>query len=83
MPKNLSPTTRYRQRKRYYAKHRQNATNGYQPWTIHADRLVAAHEMRDVDIAASIGRSVEAIQMRRFKLKNASAVNLSQSEKRC
>lgn len=74
MPTRLNDATRYRQRKRYYAKHRANAKNGYDTWTISQDESVLKRAMSDVQLAAIIGRSVEAIQIRRCRLLRSNSV---------
>ena len=69
MPTRLSKPTRYRQRKRYYAKHRANATNGGDAWTIEKDQAILRRDMTDAQLSKTIGRSVQAIQIRRSRIK--------------
>ena len=58
-----------RHKKRNYAQTRDNAVNVGQRWTIDQTNMVLAHEISDRELAAKIGRSVEAIQVRRAKVK--------------
>lgn len=63
----LFKETRNAQRKRYYGK-----TNNKYPsrsWTEDEDELVLAHSMTDTELSKAIERSVQAIQVRRCKLK--------------
>lgn len=59
---------RNKSRKRYFSK-TSFAPRGGQVWTSEEQRLVLAHEMTDMELAAKIGRSVGAIQKQRAKLK--------------
>ncbi len=59
--------TRNRQRKRYY---RKTATFCKVEWTAEQEKLVLEHSMTDTELSAIIGHSVQAIQIRRYKLKN-------------
>lgn len=56
------------QKKRYYDK-----TAIYKPscWTSKQDELVLKHTFPDSELSAKIGHSVEAIQIRRSRLKKA------------
>ena len=65
MPKRLNDKTRYIQRKRYYAKHRKNKKNARNPWSLIDEKAVLERKISDVALSEQIGRSVEAIQVRR------------------
>lgn len=54
------------QRMRYYQK-TQDAINSGQRWSDEETELVMKHEMTDTEISKAIGRSVQAIQLRRYK----------------
>lgn len=54
-------------RKRYYGK---TATFKKIPWEKWQDEIVLAHEITDHEISKLVGHSVEAIQIRRSRLKN-------------
>lgn len=58
--------TRNAQNKRYFSK-----TAIYKPrrWTDIEDVIVLEHKNTDMEISKQIGRSVEAIQVRRVRLK--------------
>ena len=56
-------------RKQNYAQTRRNAVRGYRDYTWTEDVMIAAHSMSDRDLSQLIGRSVEAIQIRRSRLK--------------
>ena len=60
--------TRDAQRERYYG----TTSNIYSPrrWTTEEDEKVLAHSITDNRLSNEIKRSVGAIQLRRFKLKN-------------
>ena len=45
------------------------ATNARQRWTIDQDRIVLDSVMSDFDIAIALGRSAQAINLRRSRLK--------------
>lgn len=82
MPTRLNDATRYRQRKRYYAKHRVNARNAYQPWTNRQVEAVMKRDMPDSQLAPLIGRSVEAIQIMRCRLRSNTEVSDSADNER-
>jgi len=67
MPKRVR-NTRNEQRSRYYAKHRVNSKNSNQAWTSAEERMVLDHKIPDVELSKNIGRSVEAIQIKRCRL---------------
>lgn len=52
---------------RYRIKNGQG-TGGH-PWTEEEDKLVLEHKMPDAELVRKIGRSISAIQKRRWKLK--------------
>lgn len=56
------------QKKRYYSKSALNAQNFKKQWTHEEDNLVLKHEISDNELAKQIGRSVQAIQIRRSRL---------------
>ena len=58
--------TRRAQKNRYYSK-----TAVYEPscWTAEQDALVLEHSISDSELSALIGHSVNAIQVRRSRLK--------------
>lgn len=64
----LYAKTRAAQRERYYG----TTSNIYPPrhWTAEEDERVLAHSTTDNKLSNEIKRSVGAIQLRRFKLKN-------------
>ena len=41
----------------------------YKPWTPDEDRLVLGHDIPDRRLASKLGRSVQSIQIRRWRLK--------------
>lgn len=55
-----------RQRQRYYGQSR-NAPNKGRRWTEEEIKIIMEHSMTDREIAELIGRSVEAIQVKRCK----------------
>lgn len=56
------------QKTRYYRK-TANAINHGKAWTSDEDKIVAEHKFTDRQISDMIGRSMEAIQIRRSRLK--------------
>ena len=62
------------QRLRYYRK-TQDAENSNQPWTLEEIEMVLEHSMHDNDLSKKIGRSVQAIQSKRSKLKKKGVKN--------
>lgn len=60
--------TRNEARAANYAKGRAHATNARQRWTQEEDRAVARHDVPDRVLAERLGRSVQAIQVRRARL---------------
>lgn len=58
------------QKKRYYAK----TAQGRSPWHEWQDDLILKHEMTDHELSELVGHSVKAIQIRRSRLKNRSAI---------
>lgn len=53
----------------YYERGRQNTGNEYQPWREIDDNILIHIHVSDIELAEILGRSVMAIQMRRYKLK--------------
>jgi hypothetical protein len=66
------PKERYSQKKRYYRKHREtpkNLANGGQEWTLAQIKLITAPERSpDAIIAKEIGKSVQAIHIKRSRI---------------
>lgn len=66
------PKKRYESKKRYYRRHRnnpQNRKNSGQEWTpSELKRITARVRPPDSVLARKIGRSVEAVQVKRSKL---------------
>lgn len=67
MPKRVR-NTRNQQRKRYYTKHRASAENANQAWTSEQEIMVEKHDIPDVEISKRIGKSVQAIQIKRCRM---------------
>lgn len=65
-------SSKNRQRKRYYKK-TQNANNSGRRWSSEEIKIVLEHKMSDSEISKLIGRSVGAIQSRRFLEKRKTA----------
>ena len=61
-------------RMRYYQK-TQGAINSGQRWSDEETELVMKHEMTDTEISKAIGRSVQAIQLRRYNQMKKEKVN--------
>ena len=59
--------TCHKQRLKYYRK-TANAKNKNKPWTDEETEIVMLHDMPDHTISEIIGRSVQAIQMQRYKV---------------
>lgn len=73
-----NPNKRYEGKQRYYEKHREhpeNRRNAGQEWTLSEMALITAPE-RPVDsvLAKKLGRSVEAIQLKRSSMKKSRGV---------
>lgn len=60
--------SRNAQRKRYYKK---TAIYEPNPWTEEQDKCVLKHIITDTELSDLIGHSVQAIQLRRLRLKKA------------
>ena len=58
-----------RAKARYYERSRLEAWSGRAPWTVEACERVLAHTVPDRVLAEELGRSIEAIQIMRVKLK--------------
>lgn len=56
-------------KQRYYRQFEAAAYNRYQSWTVEELELIMDKKYSDRDIAAKIGRSVKAIQVKRTRLK--------------
>ena len=61
------------EKKRYYSKSARDAYNFKKQWTHEEDNLVLKHEISDAELAKQIGRSVQAIQIRRSRLNSNKA----------
>lgn len=64
----MTTNKRNERRQRNYAQ-TAGAPNTRSEWTEREDRLVLAHAIPDRELAAQIGRSVQAIQIRRSRIK--------------
>ena len=56
-------------KKRNYHISTKYAVNNKMPWTKEEEKLILEHSMTDRQLAQKLGRSVQAIQVRRSKLK--------------
>ena len=63
--------TRNRQRKKNYNK-TSFYSEGRRKYSAKEDEMIIEHSMTDFELAHLIGRSVQAIQMRRYRLKKVS-----------
>lgn len=59
-------STRNAQRKRYYKQTQGHPPRRWEEWEI---KLIEVEELADRDIAVLLKRSVQAIQLKRYKLK--------------
>lgn len=57
-------------KKEYYRKRRENATNGWTRWTPDELRMVMDQSITDTQLSKKLGRSVQAIQTKRSKLRS-------------
>lgn len=69
----LHPDKRNAERKRYYAK-TSYSVNHNNPWTDEEVDIILKHEMTDMEISEKIGRSVQAIQLKRYNIKKKRAI---------
>lgn len=60
--------TKKKQSKKYYDTHSRNATNSKKQYTPEEIELIIKHEISDVELSKILGRSVNAIQVKRSKL---------------
>jgi len=65
------PEKNLESKKRNYATTARNNINHYQEYTIREDTLILDSPLTDRELHHVIGRSVQAIQVRRCKLKKA------------
>ena len=65
---NCSERNRNAQRSRYYAKHRKYAKNSGKRWSAEDEREITRHSVCDVRLSHKLGRSVQAIQIRRCRI---------------
>ena len=56
-------------KKRNYHMSTKYATNNKRPWTKEEEKMILEHSITDRQLAQKLGRSVQAIQVRRSKLK--------------
>lgn len=67
------PKKRYRQKKRYCARHRdtfEEGRNAHTRWTrTEMDRITAPNRPPDTILTKELGRSLQAIQIKRNKIK--------------
>lgn len=52
-----------------------SGTRGRRPWTQEEDRAVILHDQPDSELAMLLDRSAQAIQIRRWRLRNNAAPN--------
>ena len=57
------------QKKRNYKQTVRNAHNYKKQWTKEEEKMILDHNISDRELAEQLGRSVQAIQVRRSKLK--------------
>jgi hypothetical protein len=62
-------------KKRYYNQFEANACNKYQIWTIGDIKKVENKDISDRNLSKQIGRTVKAIQMKRYYLKGEKLFN--------
>lgn len=67
--KELRQQYRNRQRRRNYEKSNKFAVNGYNPYSSEECQLILEHNITDFELSKQLGRSMRAIQGKRFKLK--------------
>lgn len=60
---------RKKQRKQNYEKSRKNAFASNQPWTSAEIDMILSNDLNDREISEKIGRSVQAIQGKRNRIK--------------
>ena len=68
MPKRVKPSTHMNQKTRYYARGRAHADNSRSPWTEKEILLILERKSNDRHLAILIGRSIQAIQVKRSKV---------------
>lgn len=61
---------RNRQRKINYDRDGSDRRNGNKPWSRHEIDMILERRLTDREVARIIGRSVRAIQVKRYKLKH-------------
>lgn len=64
---------RNKSRRRYYTKHRHNKTRSGQSWTEEEKIMVLLHAFTDVALSKLLHRTVQAIQLQRYKLRKEAA----------
>jgi hypothetical protein len=68
MPKRVKPTTHMKQKSRYYARGRAHADNSREAWSDEDIAIILERKSNDSHLAILIGRSVQAIQVKRSRL---------------
>ena len=68
------PAKRQEGKKRNYASSATNNANNYQHYTPREDTLILTSPLTDRELHRVIGRSVQAIQIRRSKLKKSEVI---------
>ena len=67
MPKHISQEVHMQQKLRYNARARKFASNEYTTWDKVDVERVLAHDIPDSQLGKEIGRSIQAIQMKRAR----------------
>lgn len=75
--KRRSISKRNASRKKNYARSRKYAINGGSSWDYEDCLMVIQHTIKDIELAKQIGRSVQAIQGKRVKIKEVRNMNLT------
>jgi hypothetical protein len=65
---------RYNSRKSYYSRTEYTAVNSYCKWTSEDTETLLNFEGTDYELALKLGRSISAIQLRRFRLVESGVV---------
>ena len=68
MPKRVKASTHMNQKTRYYARGRAHDDNSRKAWTDEDISLILERKSNDSHLAILIGRSVQAIQVKRSKV---------------
>lgn len=62
--------TKRRQKKKYYEQTLQNAVNNKKPYTQEEIDMILEHKLSDRELSVLLGRSMKAIQKKRYQEKN-------------